>query len=88
MDSSKATYYNNKALALYHNEQYEESLIEYNKALSLDQKDARTLFNRGNTYLALQKIEQAHADFDLAINLMPTNAKFYHSKGLAYQDTM
>lgn len=38
--------------------------------------------------MALQKIEQAHADFDLAINLMPTNAKFYHSKGLAYQDTM
>jgi len=53
----------------------------------LDPNDARTLFNRGNTYLALQKIEEAHKDFDLAIKIMPTNAKFYHSKGLAYQDT-
>jgi len=53
----------------------------------LDPNDARTLFNRGNTYLALRKIEQAHEDFDSAIKLMPTNAKFYHSKGLAYQDT-
>ena len=53
----------------------------------MDPKDARTLFNRGNTFLALQRIEQAHADFDLAIQIMPTNAKFYHSKGLAYQDT-
>ena len=48
---------------------------------------ARTLFNRGNTYLALQKIDLAHQDFDNAIRLMPTNAKFFHSKGLAYQDT-
>lgn len=32
---------------------YDESLAEYNKALALDPNDARTLFNRGNTYLAL-----------------------------------
>ena len=29
----------------------------------------------------------AHSDFDNAIKLMPSNAKFFHSKGLAYQDT-
>jgi tetratricopeptide (TPR) repeat protein len=66
---------------------YDESLAEYNKALTLDPNDARTLFNRGNTYLALERIELAHNDFDKAINLMPSNAKFFHSKGLAYQDT-
>ena len=86
-DPSKPTYYNNKALALYHNKLYNESLAEYNKALALDANDARTLFNRGNTYLALEDIALAHHDFDSAIQLMPTNAKFYHSKGLAYQDT-
>ena len=53
----------------------------------MDPNDARTLFNRGNTYLALQKIDLAHQDFNDAIKIMPTNAKFYHSKGLAYQDT-
>ena len=75
-------------MALYHNEQYDESLAEYNKALALDPKDARTLFNRGNTYLALKKIDLAHQDFDQAIEIMPANAKFYHSKGLAFQDTL
>jgi tetratricopeptide (TPR) repeat protein len=30
--------------------------------------------------------EEAHTDFDAAIKIMPTNSKFYHSKGLAYQD--
>ena len=45
------------------------------------------MFNRGNTFLALQKIDKAHDDFDAAISILPTNAKFYHSKGLAYQDT-
>lgn len=62
--------------------------MEYNKALSLDPKDAKTLFNRGNTYLALKEIEKAHADFDRAIEIMPSNPKFYHSKGLAYEHTM
>ena len=28
----------------------------------------------------------AHLDFDAAIALNPSNPKFYHSKGLAYQD--
>jgi tetratricopeptide (TPR) repeat protein len=62
-------------------------LAEYNKALSLDPNDAKTLFNRGNTYLALRDIDSAHKDFDRAINIMPNNPKFYHSKGLAYEDT-
>ena len=56
----------------------------YNKAIGLDENDARTLYNRGNTYLALGKNELAHEDFDRAILLMPTNSKFYHSKGLSY----
>lgn len=60
------------------------SLNEYNRAIQLDASDARTLYNRGNTYLALGNNEEAHEDFDQAIQLMPTNSKFYHSKGLAY----
>ena len=33
-----------------------------------------------------RKNKEAHEDFDKAINLMSNNSKFYHSKGLAYQD--
>jgi tetratricopeptide (TPR) repeat protein len=37
--------------------------------------------------LALREIDRAHEDFDRAIKIMPNNPKFYHSKGLAYEDT-
>jgi tetratricopeptide (TPR) repeat protein len=63
-DEQKATYYNNKALALYHLGDLKGSLAEYNRAIVLDETDARTLYNRGNTYLALGNNEEAHADFD------------------------
>lgn len=53
LDESKATYFNNKALALYHLGKLKDSLYEYNRAIELDPEDARTLYNRGNTYLAL-----------------------------------
>ena len=36
--------------------------------------------------LIISKNDLAHEDFDRAIQLMPTNSKFYHSKGLAFQD--
>lgn len=53
LDNSKATYFNNKALALYHKKDLKESLTVYNEAIKIDPNDARTLYNRGNTYLAL-----------------------------------
>ena len=83
-DETKATYFNNKALALYHLGDLKGSLVEFNKALAIDDQDARALYNRGNTHLALGKRAEAHADYDRAIKLMPKNSKFYHSKGLAY----
>jgi Flp pilus assembly protein TadD len=35
--------------------------------------------------LNLGKYEEAHVDYDKAIQLSPNNPKFYHSKGLAYE---
>jgi len=54
MEEAKATYYNNKALALYHIGNLNFSLKEFNKAIELDPKDPRTLYNRGNTLLSLR----------------------------------
>ena len=45
-----------------------------------------TFFNRGNVYLHRLEFVLAHADFDKALNLEKTNAKFYHGKGLCYQE--
>ena len=31
------------------------------------------------------QFELAHKDYDTALSISPNNAKFWHSKGLAYQ---
>jgi hypothetical protein len=50
----------------------------------LDEKNAKALYNRGHTHLALSKNELALEDFDTAISLEPNNSKHFHGKGLAY----
>jgi len=53
LDDSKSTFYNNKALALYHIGKLRDSLYEYDKAIELDKTDAKIHYNRGNTNLAM-----------------------------------
>jgi len=67
LDDSKSTFYNNKALALYHIGKLRDSLYEYDKAIDLDKSDAKIHYNRGNTNLAMGKNKEAHDDFDKAI---------------------
>ena len=53
LDGTKGTYYNNLALALYHMGDLIGALDSYNKAIEREPEDSRTLYNRGNTFLAL-----------------------------------
>ena len=43
------------------------------------------MYNRGNVFLNISKFDEARADFDAALRLQSTRAKFYHAKGLAYE---
>ena len=60
LDNLKSTFFNNKALALYHIGKLRDSLDEYDKALELDRTDAKIHYNRGNTNLARGKNRDAH----------------------------
>jgi tetratricopeptide (TPR) repeat protein len=40
--------------------------------------------NRGNVYLTKLEYDRAHADYDTAIALNPSDPNLYHAKGLAY----
>ena len=61
---------------------------DFNNALEKDPRDPTIYFNRGNVFLNWepeQRFKEAHNDYDLALEISPTNAKLWHSKGLAYQ---
>ena len=46
-----AVHYNNRGLAYYHSDQFEEAKSDFDDALKKDPNDATIYFNRGNVYL-------------------------------------
>ena len=80
-----AVHYNNRGLALYHMQEDQLALQDFERALERNPNDPNVLFNRGNVYLHLSKFDEARQDFEQAISIEPTNAKYYHAKGLAFE---
>ena len=82
-----SVHFSNRGLAHYHIGKLDEAEKDFNSALDKDPNDPHTFFNRGNVYLNMEvrQYELAHRDYDTAISLAPNNAKFWHSKGLAFQ---
>lgn len=85
-------HYNNRGLAFYHFDRLEEAKEDFDEAIRLDhmsdKPDPTIYFNRGNVLLnwkPQQNFEGAHEDYDQALNISPSNAKLWHSKGLAFQ---
>jgi tetratricopeptide (TPR) repeat protein len=89
-----AFYYNNIGLNAYHMSQTEDadpaecienSLKNYNLAISCNPDEPVYYFNRGNVHLNSKNFDDAHKDFDRALQLKNDNPKFYHAKGLCFQ---
>lgn len=83
-----SVHFNNRGLANYHINKQEEAKADFDMAIKKDPNDPTIYFNRGNVFLnwqEKQRFEDAHDDYDTAIQIAPGNAKLWHSKGLAYQ---
>ena len=83
-----SVHYNNRGLANYHFERYEDAKHDFDRALERDPSDPTIYFNRGNVFLhwkPVQDFSAAHQDYDQALQLAPNNPKVWHSKGLAFQ---
>ena len=78
-------YHKNLGLALYHQGDMDNALGQYELAIGKNGMNADNYFNRGNVKLNQELFDEAHADFERAIQIEERNAKFYHAKGLAYQ---
>jgi tetratricopeptide (TPR) repeat protein len=77
-------YYSNRGLANYHSQQLEDALLDYKEAIRLNDQSSENFFNRANVFMSQSQFDEAHKDFDRAVELEPTSAKLYHGKGLAY----
>ena len=60
-----------------------ESSIEYlNEAAELDPERKLTFVSRGSAYLSLDRLDEALADFNHAIDIDSTYSRAYHLRGL------
>ena len=62
-------------------------MTDVNKAIELNSDEPVFYFNRGNVHYDLNMYDEAHNDYDTAIEIEPKNPRYWHSKGLAYQKT-
>ncbi|RMF35185.1 MAG: tetratricopeptide repeat protein [Chloroflexi bacterium] len=75
-----------QGVALIKQEQYEEALIELEKALELAPEDADVHANLGVAYVNLGRTEEAIAEWQEAIRLNPDHYLAHYNLGVAYDD--
>ena len=70
LDPNNAAHFNNRGLAYYKFEKFEDAEKDFNIAHMKDPTDPTILFNRGNVYLnwqEKQRFEDAHKDYAHAL---------------------
>jgi tetratricopeptide (TPR) repeat protein len=66
--------YLNLSLIFYKQNDYTVARFEAQKALDLDDKNAKAWFRRGQANLALQKLQDSISDFETGLKLEPKNS--------------
>jgi tetratricopeptide (TPR) repeat protein len=71
---------------LYQGEkQHQLAIDDFTSASGLTPQRAEPLLGRAISYLALDKIKEAAADLDEAVQADPNNAQIWTTRGLAYE---
>ena len=63
----------------------QDALEQYEKAIAHNPMTADNYFNKGNVKLNQNEFDEAHKNFEYAIEKERMNPKYYHAKGLAFQ---
>jgi len=80
----QAEAYNNRGLAFYNLELYQQAIEDFSQALRIKPQYAEALNNRGNAYYAMDQYEKAEADFNQSLQLKPKYSKAHLNRGLVY----
>ncbi|KKQ79541.1 MAG: hypothetical protein UT02_C0032G0003 [Parcubacteria group bacterium GW2011_GWC2_38_7] len=82
--SGCAKIYINKGIGYAKQGEYDQAILNFNKALEINPKHAEAYINRGNAYFFKGQHNEAIKDFNKAIEIEPGNAEAYISRGNIY----
>jgi tetratricopeptide (TPR) repeat protein len=80
LGAEKASAYNNLALSQFENEEFEESILNYGKAIDKDSSSVH-YNNRGLAFYHSGRLEEAKSDFDMAREKDPNDPTIYFNRG-------
>lgn len=83
MRNDRPSAHNNLGLSCFENDEFEESLIHYKKAIDLEPSSVH-YNNRGLAFYHFDKLEEAAVDFEKAIELDPLDSTIYFNLGNVY----
>ena len=66
------------------NQDFDNGIQNYNKAIQLDPHHTEAYYNRGIAYAAKGAVDKAIIDYDAAIKLNSQHAEAYNNRGIAY----
>lgn len=65
-------------------EEYNEAILDFNKAIELDNTKLGNYYYRGLAYYNLKQYKEAIDDFSVAIEGCPSDIRAYEKRGDAY----
>ena len=76
--------------SLYEGElnQNDKALIDYNRAIEIEPKDANIYYHRTTVYENLKEYDKALLDYNKAIEMAPDNAKYFNYRGALYAEEL
>lgn len=80
MKNDRASVHNNLGLSYFEKGEFEEALVHYGKAIQIE-KSSVHYNNRGLANYHINRLEEAKADFDMAIQKDPNDPTIYFNRG-------
>jgi len=78
----------NKGIALIERQELDQAILEFNKVIQLNPKNAYGYYNRAVVYGLKKQPQEAIADYNKIIEMYPnTAAKSYNNRGFIYYST-
>jgi len=83
INANQPAAYNNRGIALYYLNRFEEALASYEHAITLNPNYAQAYNNQGIVLNDMQRSDKALASYERAIVLKPDYAEAYYNRGIA-----